>query len=131
MGLGVVGFMAFGLALSFYRTVLFEETLQDIKKKNTRLIEEIETGYQDLAHVRSQQYRDKYAKENLGLVNPGERVLIISQAQKEDHLPQNTLSLEERQRVLFEEFLRQTPIIEHWQLFLFEREKLEQLKRTL
>jgi len=72
VGLTVVGFMAFGLALSYYRNVLFEQTLLNMKKQNIVLSEHIGHGYRDLEYYSSGQYKDKYAKENLGLVNPGE-----------------------------------------------------------
>ena len=79
VGLTVVGFMAFGLALSFYRNVLFEQTLSNLGLKNDQLRQRIELGKRELEYYRSTQYKDKYAKENLGLVNPGEQVLIITQ----------------------------------------------------
>jgi len=131
VGLGMVALMTFSLSISFYSNVLFEETLKEIQDKNSHLVEEIEQGYQDLEHFRSEQYRDKYAKENLELVNPKERVLIIAKTENIDSLPQNTLSLEEQQRALFEEFLRQTPVIQHWKLFLFDKQKLKQLQHSL
>ena len=65
IGLTVVGFMAFGLALSFYRNILFEQTLSDIETENERIAQTIELGYGDLEYYRSAQYKDKYAKENL------------------------------------------------------------------
>src|SRR3989338_2286874 len=129
--LGMVALMTFSLSISFYSNVLFEETLKEIQDKNSHLVEEIEQGYQDLEHFRSEQYRDKYAKENLELVNPGERVLIIAKTEKIDSLPKSTLSLEEQQSALFEEFLRQTPVIQHWKLFLFDKQKLKQLQHSL
>ena len=42
IGLTVVGFMAFGLALSFYRNILFEQTLSDIESQNERIAQTIE-----------------------------------------------------------------------------------------
>ena len=131
VGLGMVALITFSLSISFYSNVLFEETLKEIQDKNSHLVEEIEQGYQDLEHFRSEQYRDKYAKENLELVNPGERVLIIAKTEKIDSLPKSTLSLEEQQSALFEEFLRQTPVIQHWKLFLFDKQKLKQLQHSL
>jgi len=78
IGLTVVGFMAFGLALSFYRNVLFEQTLENIRKQNDILMATIDEGKRELEYFRSSQYKDKYAKENLGKINPGEKVLIVT-----------------------------------------------------
>ncbi|MBU2213396.1 hypothetical protein KKC44_01895 [Patescibacteria group bacterium] len=132
IGLTVVGFMAFGLALSYYRNVLFEQTLDNIRAQNDILRAGIDQGYRDLEYFRSSQYKDKYAKENLGLVNPGEKVLIIQKP---------TLSLgpneeesemrSEQREAAYLELLRQMPILEHWKLYLFEKEKLLELKEKL
>jgi cell division protein FtsB len=132
IGLIVVGFMAFGLALSFYRNVLFEETLEDIRVQNEKLQEGIAQGHRDLDYYRSTQYKDKYAKENLGKVKPGEKLLIIAQ------LPQSPVptedeaaAIERRRQERLEDMLRQMPVTEHWQLYLFDRTRLEQLKNSL
>ena len=132
IGLTVVGFMAFGLALSYYRNVLFEQTLDNIRAQNDILRAGIDQGYRDLEYFRSSQYKDKYAKENLGLVNPGEKVLIIqkptpSLGPNEEESEQR----KEQREAAYLELLRQMPILEHWKLYLFEKEKLLELKKKL
>lgn len=129
VGLTVVGFMAFGLALSFYRNILFEDTLRTIGTENTRLQERINQSQADLEYYRSAQYKDKYAKENLGRLNPGEKILVIA-----DQAPATYFSGEEQrapsdeQDAAYQEYLRQLPVYLHWKIFLLERDKLEQLK---
>ena len=91
IGLSVVGFMAFGLALSFYRNLLFEQTLEGISEQNEILRDQIDQGYRDLEHFKSSQYKDKYAKENLNLVRPGEKTLIIT------HIPEDPFALSQPQ----------------------------------
>lgn len=132
IGLTVVGFMAFGLALSYYRNVLFEQTLDNIHDQNDVLRAEIEQGYRDLEYFQSSQYKDKYAKENLGLVNPGEQVLIIQQptASLDPNEEESEMRKEQRE-AMYLELLRQMPILEHWKLYLFERERLAELKKNL
>ncbi|MBI1812434.1 hypothetical protein HY285_04720 [Candidatus Peregrinibacteria bacterium] len=132
IGLTVVGFMTFGLALSFYRNVLFEETLQNISAQNQKLKENILQSQQDLEYYRSAQYKDKYAKENLGRITPGENVLIISQNDQSPVLATgDALSPSEQQQAAYDEILRQMPTIQHWNLYLFHRDKLEELRRGL
>jgi len=132
VGLTVVGFMAFGLALSFYRNVLFEQTLEDIRAQNTVLRMRIARGYKELDYYRSAQFKDKYAKENLSLVKPGEKALIITEQQRPLDL---TLSEEnsygEEREAAYLELLRQMPIMEHWNLYFFHRDRIEELKRAL
>lgn len=130
VGLTVVGFMAFGLALSFYRNILFEQTLADLEDGNRRLAREIELGYSELEYIRSAQFKDKYAKENLGKVNPGEKVLLIARAPKGDEaLMEESATERERREAAYEELLRQMPVIEHWKLYLFHRDRIQTLKR--
>lgn len=132
IGLTVVGFMAFGLALSFYRNLLFEQTLEDIRLQNNALSEQIDQGYLDLEYYKSAQFKDRYAKENLGLVRPGEQVLVIAQ-EVEDEVMLSLTSSEpsEQQEAAYFELLRQMPVLEHWKLYLFHREKIDELKMGL
>lgn len=130
IGLTVVGFMAFGLTLSFYRNILFEQTLSDIENQNLRIADTIEQGYGDLEYYRSAQYKDKYAKENLGRLNPGEKLIIITpDPNARGPITQSGSTELERQEAAYFELLQQMPVIEHWQLFLFHRGKLEELKK--
>lgn len=132
IGLTVVGFMAFGLALSFYRNVLFEDTLRKIEDQNRSLSENIDHRYDDLEYYRSAQYRDKYAKENLNKLAAGEKVMIITQKPGEFALPLGSdVTPTEHQQAAFEELLREMPVMDHWKLFLLYREKIDELKRGL
>ena len=132
VGLTVVGFMAFGLALSFYRNALFEQTLDEIRAQNSALKKSIKKGYQELEYYRSSQFKDKYAKENLNVVQPGEKVLIITEKQHTTSIPteENSTALQEREATYLE-LLREMPVIEHWKLFFFHRDRIEELKRAL
>ncbi len=128
VGLTVVGFMAFGLALSYYRNALFEQTLANIKKGNEELRLQVEEGKRDLEYYRSTQYKDKYAKGNLGRVTPGEKVLIITK------IPESTVqelldeSIKDVREAAYLELLRQMPVLEHWKLYFFHPEKIDELK---
>lgn len=132
VGLTVVGFMTFGLALSFYQNILFEKRLEDLDGQNREIDDAIEQGYRDLDYYRSDQYKDKYAKENLGLLNPGEKVLIITEKEELPPLSDNeNLAHQEQREAAYSELLRQMPTLEHWKLYLFHRERIEGLKRGL
>ncbi len=129
VGLTVVGFMAFGLALSYYRNILFDTHLQEIAKQNDLLEQRIEEEQGDLDYYRSAQFKDKYAKETLGRLNPGEKVLIITQEPSPEISASPDVSFSEQQTAEFEETLRQMPVYLHWRLYLFERDKIEELRR--
>ena len=132
VGLTVVGFMAFGLALSFYRNVLFEETMTSISEQNDKLRNQNAQSQADLDYYRSLQYKDKYAKESLGEVTPGEKVLVIT----ENLAPtgsgaQITTTNTVGKQAIYEQYLRGLPVIQHWQLYLFHRSQLDELRTSL
>lgn len=132
VGLTVVGFMAFGLTLSFYRNVLFEETLKELAGQNEEIAKDIGNGYRALEYYQSDQYKDKFAKENLHRINPGEKVLIITeQPAGLQPLLESAAQERDRKEAAYQELLRQMPILEHWRLYLFHRERVEELKRGL
>ncbi len=132
VGLTVVGFMAFGLALSFYRNILFEDTLRRIEAENGALQDAIVESQRNLEYYRSAQYKDKYAKENLSRLSPGEKILVITeQPQTPDVAAGESLTSTEAQEAAYQELLRQMPILQHWRLYLFDREAIDRLKRGL
>lgn len=129
IGLTVVGFMAFGLAMSFYRNTLFEDELKRMAQENAKLIDRVEESRWDLEYYRSSQYIDKYAKENFNKLRPGEKLLLIERAP----LPSGDIATEQlaENQAAFEEYLRSLPTLEHWRLYLFRRDRLEQLKKGI
>ena len=132
IGLTVVGFMAFGLALSFYRNILFETTMESMHGSNGQLRDQIAQAYGDLDYYTSPQFKDKYAKENLNQLNPGEKVLIITEKHRDPDLDSTEhFTPTEQQKVAFDELLRQMPVIDHWNLYLLHRDELERLRRSM
>ena len=132
IGLTVVGFMAFGLALSYYRNILFDEHLLEIAQQNDDLEAHIQDEQADLDYYTSAQYKDKYAKETLGRLSPGERMLIITETPKVvDLTPSPDFTPTEQQQASYEENLRHMPVFQHWELYLFEKNRIEDLKKGM
>jgi hypothetical protein len=89
-----------------------------------------EDSRRELEYLHSVQHKDKYAKENLGRVRPDEKVLIITpQIIAPEFGEELEGAAKEHQEERFLELLRQMPVIEHWQLYLFYPERVEELKR--
>jgi hypothetical protein len=127
-----VGFMAFGLAVSFYRNILFEETLAELSRGNDLIVADIDAHYRELEYVRSDLFKDRFAKQNLGKINPGEKMIIITQPPP--LLPDSPLDdpkRVERQEAAYQELLRQMPVSEHWKLYLFHRDRIPKIKEAL
>jgi hypothetical protein len=131
IGLTVVGFMAFGLALSFYRNILFEKTLEELAVENQAIAEHIEGGYRNLEYYKSDQYRDKFAKENLNRINPGEKVIVITTPPSAAPGSSPLTTDAERREAAYFELLRQMPVFEHWKLYFFGKETIDEFKRSL
>ncbi len=126
-GLVVVGFMAFGLALSYYKNIVFDHQLVVMEERNAALREHIQQGQQELQYLESAQYKDKYAKENFSLIRPGEHILFLTE---EDNdfvtLSEKAQMTKEEKEAILAENLRLIPVIDHWKMYLFRRDALEQ-----
>lgn len=130
VGLFVVGLMAFGLALSYYKNILFDRQLESMYERNAKLKSDIDKEYGLLQYYQSDQYKDKYAKENLGLLRPGEKVLVIQRTDNPlESIPSSELTDEER-LAIFEENLRNIRVIDQWNLYLFQRDRIDELRRN-
>jgi cell division protein FtsB len=130
-GLMVVGFMAFGLALSYYKNILFDHQLTVMEERNATLREHIQQGQQELQYLESAQYKDKYAKENFSLIRPGEHIVFLPE---EDNAPSAALErgqmTKEEKKAVLAENLRLIPAIDHWEMYLFRRDALEQFAES-
>ncbi len=132
MGLTVVALMAFGLALSFYRNALFDQTLERIREKNEELATKNQESRRMIEYYSSSQYKDKYAKQYLGLVREGERILLMERTQaEEDMVPAPDANLTLQQRAVIVEELRSMPVLQHWQLFFSDRERTQSIMEQL
>lgn len=132
VGLCVVGLMAFGLALSYYKNILFDRQLLTMQDRNMRLKQQIANGYDQLQYLESFQYKDKYAKENFGVLKAGEKVLVINRPPETVSLSQSSAELTpEEKQAIFEENLRSIRVVDHWKLYLFNRDRIDDLKRNM
>ena len=130
VGLCVVGLMAFGLALSYYKNILFDRQLEIMQQRNRSLRDAVVEGYQELRYLQSTLYKDKYAKENFGLLRAGEKVLFVSKPTEPVLLGVRELTSEERQAV-YEENLRNIRVVDQWRLYIFEHDRIDALKKVL
>lgn len=132
IGLTVVGLMSFGLIVSFYRNIIFDQTLRELEVKNQEIAKGIEGHYRELDYYRSTQFKDKYAKENFNKLNPGEKVIIITEPLKNPLLPAGSGSVvEEEKNAKFQEIIRQMPVPDQWWMYLFHPEAIENIRNSL
>ncbi len=132
IGLCVVGAMAFGLAISFYNNILFDRQLNEMLAQNDKLRSDIISGYKYLDYLKSDQYKDKYAKQNLNRINPGEKAIQFIADENAITFDDPNQEKDGTQReAIFEETLRGVPVFEQWQWYFFQKEKIEQMKQRL
>lgn len=129
-GLFVVGLMAFGLALSYYKNILFDRQLIVMQQRNAKLRDDVLRSYMELRYRQSTQYKDKYAKEYFNLLRPGEKVLYVRMPPKQALSTTIHERTPEEIEALYEENLRSIRVIDHWNLFIFHRDKIEVLKTS-
>ncbi|MFA6024625.1 MAG: septum formation initiator family protein [Candidatus Gracilibacteria bacterium] len=77
VGFLVVAYMLYKLTVSIYENYQIEKHIQEFEAKNAELQAENEAKLADFQYYTSEEYVEKVAKQNLGLINPGEQVLVI------------------------------------------------------
>lgn len=90
-GIGSISFMLFFLSQSLYRSYLIDAQLQSFQKKNEAILKDIHDIQGEVEYFASERYKDKHAKEMLNKLQPGEKVIIVSQKAENVLIPQSTL----------------------------------------
>ncbi len=75
-------YIFFALATSVYKDYKLDLNVGQFKDEIDQLAEKARQKPKGVAFYQSSQYKDRYAKENLNLLNPGERLIIIPQGDK-------------------------------------------------
>ena len=73
----LVSYLLYTLTVSIYKSYQIDLHIKNYEEENTRIEEEIRNKAEELEYHNSPAYAEKIAKQNLGLVNPGEEVIII------------------------------------------------------
>lgn len=66
------------LTVSVYRGYQIDKVIDEFEQDNRRIEQENRQKSEDYDYFTSPNYIEKIAKQNLGLVNPGEEVIILS-----------------------------------------------------
>ncbi|MFH0837809.1 MAG: septum formation initiator family protein [Patescibacteria group bacterium] len=70
-------YMFFALAISIYHDYKLESEIDTFKNEINSLADLVNQKPYDLKYLESDEYKDRYAKENLNLLNPGEKLIIL------------------------------------------------------
>ncbi len=73
----LVSFLLYSLTASVYKAYQIELHIKNYERENAKIAEENRRKSEDYEYYSSDAYIEKIAKQNLGLINPGEEVIII------------------------------------------------------
>ena len=120
-GLLFITLLLFSWGKSLWQSRKREIAILEFKKENERIIQDNIRLKETLEFLKSPQFKDKWAKERKGKVNPGERVLILPSNKKETLMESlDNLSASEK-RI---EILKSRPHREQWWEFFFFEENI-------
>lgn len=77
VGFFLVAYMLYNLSVSIYENYQIEKHIEDFEARNAELRNENVQKLEDFQYYTSDEYIEKVAKQNLGLINPGENIIVI------------------------------------------------------
>ena len=80
-GLVMVAYMIYSLTVSIYGSYQIDQHITNFEAKNEKIRQENLQKLDDYKYYTSEAYIDKNAKQNLGLVNPGEEVVVLTEGE--------------------------------------------------
>jgi cell division protein FtsB len=101
------------LTVSVYRGYQIDQVIKDFERENQRIEAENKQKAEDYDYYTSENYIEKIAKQNLGLVNPGEEVIIIPGAGDKQVAPNSS----DPDKIDLSDLENQ----EKWWIFFFDR----------
>ena len=74
----LVSYLLYALTSYIYKNYQVDYHIKNFQAQNDKIANDNKKAADDLLYYTSNEYIEKVAKQNLGLVNPGEEVIIIS-----------------------------------------------------
>lgn len=102
------------LTVSVYRGYQIDKVISEYELENRKIEDENRKKSEDYDYFTSPNYIEKIAKQNLGLINPGEEVIIL--AQKDEKQAETT-----SESVYSDEELIEMNNASKWWVFFFDR----------
>lgn len=82
----LLSYLMYAVTLSVYKNHQIDRHIKLFYEKNAQLEEENLRIQQDIEYVRSTAYIRKIKKQNEGLVNPGEEVIVVPKVEEDEGL---------------------------------------------
>ncbi|MBD3360871.1 hypothetical protein GF366_03665 [Candidatus Peregrinibacteria bacterium] len=74
----LVAYLVYSLTKNVYNSYQVDKYIEAFEQENAQIEEENKQKTEDYLYFTSEEYIDKIAKQNLGMVNPGEEIIILS-----------------------------------------------------
>jgi len=108
-------YLLYSLTVAFYKSHQIDIYIQDFEKENTRIEEENKKLIEEFDYVTSEAYIDKILKQDKGLINPGEEVIVIA-SNLNGETGEATSTLDK----FGKRDLSNLSNVDKWRLFIFE-----------
>jgi len=115
----ISGYLLYSLTVAFYKSHQIDVYIQDFERENTRIEEENKKLIEEFDYVTSEAYIDKILKQDKGLINPGEDVIIIA-SNPEIQDDQTVINLDK----FGKRDLSKLSNTEKWRIFIFDENPL-------
>lgn len=113
----LLSYMLYVLSASLYKSYQVDRFIAAAEEENAKLALANESLIEDYEYYKSDAYYEKIAKQNFGLVRPGEEVIVLAPAGKE------YLSPEERADYSSKQYYESLSNPARWFKFFFDRER--------
>lgn len=112
----LVSYMLYALTSSIYKNYQIDEHIKKLEAENQEYQQENEQKRPDFEYYASEFYIKKIAKQDLGLVEPGEEVIVLPPVEE------NSLVMSDKEIKQREQNNYSNP--QRWWYFFFNRDKL-------
>lgn len=114
-----LSYMLYVLSTSLYKSYQVDKFIKTIEDENKSLEQTNVDLIEDYEYYKSDAYKEKIAKQNFGLVRPGEEVIIIT-PEKEVYVAE---SPDDRATGMSKQYYYNLSNPRKWFLFFFDRER--------
>jgi cell division protein FtsB len=74
----LIAYLVYSLTKNVYQNYKVDQIIEAYQRDNRFMEEQIKNKTDEYLYVSSEEYIDKIAKQNLGYINPGEEVIVLS-----------------------------------------------------
>lgn len=113
----LLAYMLYVLSTSLYKSYQVDRFIKNAEQENMELERDNSLLAADYEYYRSDAYKEKMAKQNFGLIRPGEEVIILAPEGKE------FLTGEERAVSATKEYYNSLSNPKKWYMFFFDRQR--------